>query len=67
MNDEIDRLAGQNADLEARLAGAPKSLSPLDALPSKEQVGKALDFAEDFMRRMMRVLREDDPSEHDRI
>ena len=55
--DEIDRLARRNAELE-------KSQSR-GALPSREDMGKALDYAEQFMRRMMRVMRSDrDDGDH---
>jgi len=66
LSDEIDRLSKRNAELEGRLAGAG-SRSPLNALPSREDFGKAMDYAEDFMRRMMRVLREDERPQRDRI
>ena len=65
LSDEIDRLTKRNAELEGRLAGAG-SRSPLNALPSREDMGKAMDYAEDFMRRMMRLLREDEGAKRDR-
>ncbi len=62
LNAEIDRLATKNAELEAR----EKSTSPMKSLPSREDMGKALDYAEDFMRRMMRMMREGDADPRDR-
>ena len=41
--------------------------APLNALPSREDMGKAMDYAEDFMRRMMRLLREDERAPRERI
>jgi hypothetical protein len=66
LNDEIDRLAKKNGDLEQRLAESRRP-STLNSLPSKEDMGKALDYAEDFMRRMMRLMREDDKSGREKI
>jgi hypothetical protein len=66
LSEEIDRLSKRNAELEARVAGAG-SRSPLNALPSREDMGKAMDYAEDFMRRMMRLLREDEGARRDGI
>ena len=58
LQDEIDRLARQNEALKARGDGA-------SSLPSREEFGRAMDFAEQFVRRMMRSRREDD-SQKDR-
>jgi hypothetical protein len=66
---EIDRLAKENAELKARLAGQlpppppPSSSSPGAAPPSRAQqeMDRALDYAERFMRRMMRIMREEAP------
>jgi HAMP domain-containing protein len=54
LNEEIDRLARQNEALKARPNASP-------GLPSQQEFDKALDFAEKFMRRMMRLMREDEP------
>jgi hypothetical protein len=62
LNAEIDRLAAKNAELEA----GRRPYSPLNALPSREDMGRALDYAEDFMWRMMRVMREGDAPSRDR-
>lgn len=57
LQDEIDRLARQNQAPKGR--SGPDSASPL---PSEREFDRALDFAEKFMRRMMRLMREDDPA-----
>lgn len=44
--DEVERLSRRNAELEARSG----------VLPSREDMGKAMEYAEDFMQRMKRVL-----------
>ncbi len=55
---EIDRLAKRNAQLEP--GGAATRPGPLlGRAPDREDMRKAMDFAEDFMRRMMRILRDD--------
>lgn len=53
---EIDRLSKRNSDLEL---GAPRSSRPATGLPSKEEAGKAMDLAEEFLRRMMRIMRDE--------
>jgi hypothetical protein len=63
LESEIDRLQKRNAELEANA----KPASPLAGLPSREDMGKALDLAEDFMRRMMRIMREPDAGDRDHI
>ena len=63
---EIDRLARKNTDLEQRLAESRRP-SALQSLPSREDMGKAMDYAEEFMRRMMRLMREDDKTGRDHI
>lgn len=52
---EIDRLVKRNSELE----NAARIVRPLAGLPSKEDAGRALDMAEDFLRRMMRVMRDE--------
>jgi len=38
---------------------------PAAGLPDKQELGRTLDFAEEFMRRMMRLMREQDqPRDH---
>jgi hypothetical protein len=60
LQSEIDRLARENAELKSRLAAQP----PAAAAPSRprEEVDRALDAAEQFMRRMMRIMREEAPA-----
>jgi hypothetical protein len=60
LQSEIDRLAKENAELKSRLAAAP----PAGAAPSRTQqeMDRALDYAERFMRRMMRIMRDDPPT-----
>ncbi len=60
LEQEIDRLAKENAELKARLAGnAPSLLAPPSR--SREELDRALDYAERFMRRMMRIMRDENP------
>lgn len=61
---EITRLARENAGLRERLAEIAQrgpAARARDALPSDEEVNKALGLAETFMRRMMRIMREEAP------
>ena len=68
---EIDRLQAENAELKAKLAAAPPVAAAPPAPPrdgastqsQDEQFDKALDFADRFMRRMMRIMREDHSGE----
>jgi hypothetical protein len=55
LKDEIERLARQNDAL--------KSKPPVAGLPSRQDFDRALDYAEHFMRRMMKFIREQDPSD----
>lgn len=50
---EIDRLVKQNEAL--------KKQPEASRLPSRQDFDRALDYAEQFMRRMMRIMREDEP------
>ena len=59
LQSEIDRLAKENAELKSRLAGAPQA--PAARSRAQEELDRALDYAERFMRRMMRVFREEAP------
>ncbi|MDB5569186.1 MAG: hypothetical protein JWN93_369 [Hyphomicrobiales bacterium] len=64
LDSEIDRLTKENAELRRKLAAATDqapSARLRNALPSDEEVNKAMGWMEQFMRRMMRVLREDTP------
>ncbi|MDH7797346.1 MULTISPECIES: hypothetical protein [unclassified Beijerinckia] len=62
LNQEIDRLSRDNADLRRKLADATDqapSARLRNALPNEAEVNGALDVMEKFMRRMMRVFREE--------
>ena len=56
LENEIDRLAKQNEALK-------KQQGP-SVLPTRQEFDRALDYAEQFMRRMMRIMREDEPSKN---
>jgi hypothetical protein len=70
---EIERLARDNADLRAKIANAPATEAPppaspaptpaprTEAIPDDPALDKALDFADRFMRRMMRIMRDEQP------
>lgn len=62
---EITRLAKKNAELEKKLADTSKSTAQRlrEVLPSDKEVDKALSYAEKFMRRMMRIMRDEDKKE----
>ena len=62
MQAEISRLAQQNAKLETDLRTATKSTTQRlkEILPTDKDMDKALTYAEKFMRRMMRIMREDE-------
>lgn len=53
LESEIDRLVKQNEALKQQSGGY--------GLPSRQDFDRALDYAEQFMRRMMRIMREDEP------
>jgi hypothetical protein len=58
LEQEIARLAKENAELKSKLAGGP-AVRPSIPLPNKDDMDRALTFAEEFMRRMMRLMREE--------
>lgn len=58
---EIDRLARENAELRAKLPGAAPEAAPRKGLPGEEEFERALSFTERFMRRMMKLFREEAP------
>ena len=61
---EIDRLTKDNADLRRKLATATDqapSARLRNALPTDEEVNRAMGWMESFMRRMMRLMREENP------
>ncbi len=66
---ENARLTKENAELRDRLAqvtqggaSGPSAQSRRGGLPSADEMDKALGFAETFMRRMMRIMREETPN-----
>lgn len=64
---EIERLSKDNAELRRKLAAATDQAPTArlrNALPTDEEVNKAVGFMEQFMRRMMRVMR-DEPAPKD--
>lgn len=54
---EIERLRAENARLKAAAAPAPPS-----TLPNEQEFEKALSFTERFLRRIMRIFKEEAPS-----
>ena len=54
---EIARLAKENTEMKGKTAGVASS-KPSE-LPSDHEVDRAIGFMEKFMRRMMRVMREE--------
>lgn len=61
---EISRLKRENAELRSKLSNAPTA-QPRGStgLPSEEEFERTLSFAERFLRRMMKILREEAPGE----
>jgi hypothetical protein len=57
LENEIGRLQAENRDLRLKPPG-PGDAGPPSGLPSEQDMDKALSFAERFMRRMMRIMRE---------
>ncbi len=57
LNEEIDRLARENADLKGKLAAGQGGSKY--GLPSDEEIDKALTIGERFMKRMMKILRDE--------
>ena len=60
---EIDRLSKRVAELEGAPARSLQPARPSTNLPNKEEFGRAMDMAEDFMRRMMRIMRDEAPKD----
>ena len=58
---EIARLKSENAELKSRTGAAPKAPS---TVPSEEEFERALSFTERFLRRMMRIFREEAPGQN---
>lgn len=61
LESEVARLRQENAELKARIAGAPGLSDKPAATPSEEEFERALSFTERFLRRIMRIFREEAP------
>ncbi len=55
---EIERLRAENSRLKAASASPPKSAT----VPNEEEFERALSFTERFLRRIMRLFKEEAPS-----
>ncbi|HEY8580231.1 MAG TPA: hypothetical protein VIL72_10125 [Beijerinckiaceae bacterium] len=63
---EIERLGKENAELKRKLAQATDQAPGArlrNALPTDDEVNRAMGWMEQFMRRMMRVMREEAPKD----
>jgi hypothetical protein len=60
---EISRLRRENAELKSRLAEAPTTRPHGSTVPSEEEFERTLSFTERFLRRIMRVFREEAPGD----
>jgi hypothetical protein len=60
---EIDRLSKENEDLRRKMASGAPGERLRNALPTDEEMNKALTWMEQLMRRMMRVFRDDPPAD----
>jgi len=59
---EVSRLRRENAELRSKLSGAPAAQPKgSSGLPSEEEFERTLSFTERFLRRMMKILREEAP------
>lgn len=59
LNEEIDRLTRENADLKGKLAAGQGGSKY--GVPSDQDIDKALNVGERFMKRMLKILRDDNP------
>jgi hypothetical protein len=59
MENEVGRLQAENKQLRLKPPGPSAAAPPSSGLPSEQDMDRALSFAERFMRRMMRIMRED--------
>ena len=62
LESEIERLRKENAALKARAEGAPPPSARPNGGPSEEEFERALSFTERFLRRIMRIFREEAPN-----
>jgi hypothetical protein len=59
---EVSRLNQENAELKAKLSGAPTPESKRSSnLPSEEDFERTLSMTERFVRRIMKIFREEAP------
>lgn len=56
---EIDRLSKENEELRRKMASSAPGDRLRNALPTDEEMNKALGWMEQLMRRMMRAFRDD--------
>jgi hypothetical protein len=61
LESEVARLRRENGELKNRLAESPAPRTPGTNLPNEEEFERSLSFTERFLRRMMRVFREEAP------
>lgn len=57
LESEIDRLVKQNETLKKQQTGS-------SGLPNRQDFDRALEYAEQFMRRMMRIMRDEEPDKN---
>jgi hypothetical protein len=60
---EVSRLTLENEQLKNRLAGAQTARPNAPPLPSEDEFERTLSFTERFLRRIMRIFREEAPGE----
>ncbi|WOJ91601.1 hypothetical protein RZS28_19225 (plasmid) [Methylocapsa polymorpha] len=61
---EVSRLTRENSELRSKLSSAPTAQPKgSSGLPSEEEFERTLSFAEKFLRRMIKVLREKAPED----
>jgi hypothetical protein len=59
LDNEIGRLQAENRELRLKAPPGPSAAAPPSNLPSDQDMDRALSFAERFVRRMMRIMREE--------